>query len=55
MYFTHALTGIDHHGHALAGCVPPPLDKARVKFEAQRLAKLREGERTLDLRGGHRR
>ena len=33
-----------HHGHAP--------DKARVKFEAQRIAKLGEGERMLDVGGG---
>ena len=42
-----------HHGHALASRAAPRPDKAaRVKFEAQRLAKLREGERTLDVGGG---
>ena len=41
-----------HHGHALAGLAALPADKARMKFEAQRLAKLREGERTLDVGGG---
>ena len=41
-----------HHGHALAGLAAPPPDKTRVKFEAQRLAKLREGERTLEVGGG---